>query len=109
MVTFKVLKTREGYILDNVTVAEGFGKLQEGQVLGRIDATGQYGPYDAAATDGRQTARVILAEDVDTSDGAKIVAVYVSGYFKKDALTGLDETAMSQLGARDTGEGIRVP
>lgn len=56
-----------GVTLDHTTVPEVDGKkvLKAGQPLGRITATGKYGPYDPDATDGRQTAVVLLGEDVD--------------------------------------------
>jgi hypothetical protein len=41
--------------LDGVTVKVGEKALRYGQVLCLITATGLYGPYDFAATDGRQT------------------------------------------------------
>ena len=36
------------------------GQIPSGTVLGKITASGLYGPYDNAATDGRQTAAGIL-------------------------------------------------
>lgn len=36
------------------------GTIKSGCVLGKITASGKYGPYDSAATDGRQTANIIL-------------------------------------------------
>lgn len=40
---------------DGVLVAAGEKALRYGQVLTKITASGQYGPYDPAAVDGRQT------------------------------------------------------
>lgn len=40
------------------------GTIKAGTFLGKITATGLYGPYDDAATDGRQTATCILWNDV---------------------------------------------
>lgn len=40
--------------LDGVKVATGEKVLRYGQVLGRITATGKYGPFDSTAGDGRE-------------------------------------------------------
>ena len=51
--------TNPSITLDFTTVAGGLtanGYLPSGTVLGRITASGRYGPFDAAATDGRQAA-----------------------------------------------------
>lgn len=44
--------------LDGTTLGAVFtdGKVPSGVVLGKITASGKYGPYDDAASDGRQTA-----------------------------------------------------
>jgi len=44
-----------------ITIAQGY-KLSAGTVLGKITASGKYGPYSASATDGRQTAVGILMD-----------------------------------------------
>lgn len=57
-----------GVTLDHTTVTpDGDGKkrLKAGTPLGKITATGKYGPYDAGASDGRETAVCMLGEDVD--------------------------------------------
>lgn len=57
-----------GVTLDHTTVtADGDGKkvLKIGTPLGKITATGKYGPWDKDATDGRQTAVCMLGENVD--------------------------------------------
>lgn len=57
-----------GVTLDHTTVtADGDGKkvLKIGTPLGKITATGKYGPYNKDATDGRQTAVCMLGETVD--------------------------------------------
>lgn len=42
--------------------------LRPGLVLGKITATGKYKQYDPAATDGSQTARLILENEVRMTD-----------------------------------------
>ena len=57
-----------GVTLDHTTVTpDGDGKkvLKIGTPLGRITATGKYGPWDKNAIDGRQTAVCMLGETVD--------------------------------------------
>lgn len=50
--------------------------LSAGQPLGKITATGKYGPYDAAATDGRQVAKYILPNVIDCTDGDMVTTAY---------------------------------
>lgn len=50
---------------------EGF--IPSGIVLGKITASGQYGPYDATATDGRQTAVELLFGTLTVDAGAAMV------------------------------------
>ncbi|MGV9540921.1 head decoration protein [Nocardia beijingensis] len=40
------------------------GYIPSGTILGKVTATGLYGPYDNAASDGRETATGILFADV---------------------------------------------
>lgn len=82
------------------------GFIPSGCVLGLIDADDTYGPYDPAATDGRQTARGLLFSSVAVSDG-KIIspdeALFVHGFVKPALLpfqTGagaLDDAARADL------------
>ena len=70
------------------TVVSGAGVLGRGAVLGKITATGQYALVNKAGTDdGRRTAAVILAEDVDATDGAIVTSIYIRGEFNENALT----------------------
>lgn len=55
--------TLDGATLDRVTAFPN-GFYPSGLTLGKITATGLYGPYDDTASDGRQTAVGFLAEDV---------------------------------------------
>lgn len=57
-----------GVTLDHTTVtpdADGKKVLKVGTPLGKITATGKYGPWDKNANDGRQTAVCMLGETVD--------------------------------------------
>lgn len=50
------------------------GYIPSGTVLGRITATGLYGPYDPAAEDGREVAAAILFSYLPVRTGATKVA-----------------------------------
>ena len=68
-----------GVTIDADTVsadADGRKILPAGTPLGKITATGLYGPYDATATDGRETALVMIAEPVDCTEGDMVVTAF---------------------------------
>jgi len=77
-----------GTIEKAITLAEAAGDLDRGQVLGRVTASGEYAAYDAAAEDGTETPRAILARDTDASAAAAATVAYVHGEFNEAALTG---------------------
>lgn len=58
------------------------GFIPSGCVLGKVTATGFYGPYDDAASDGRQTAKGLLfdSEAVRTGQAKAINALFVHGF-----------------------------
>lgn len=61
-----------GITVDYTTVAadgDGNRLLKAGQPMGRIAASGKYGPYDVTDTLGRETAVCLLAEAVDCTLG----------------------------------------
>ncbi len=64
----------------------GSGELDRGTVLGKILADGRFQISALAATDGSQEPDVILAEDVDLSEGDVQALVYTTGEFKRDRL-----------------------
>lgn len=82
----KVRWVTGGVTLDHTTVTadgEGRKRLRIGTPLGKITTTGKYGPWDPEATDGRETAVVMLGENVDFElDG--------SGTFGDQAATAFD-------------------
>jgi hypothetical protein len=57
------------------------GYIKSGCVLGKVTATGLYGPYDDAATDGRQTAKGLLfdSESVRTGQTKALNALFRRG------------------------------
>ncbi len=51
-----------------ITIMSGSGVMTRGQVVGLNITSFKWGPLDFAASDGTETARCILAEDVDATD-----------------------------------------
>jgi len=79
------------------------GLVKSGTVLGKITATGLLGPYDGAATDGRETAVGHLLNDVVVAAGERHhVAAVHAGTVKESLLptgSGLDAAAKADLTA----------
>ena len=80
--------------------------LRAGLVLGKITASGKYGPYDPAATDGRERAIGVLTHAVQMLDPTGVAAdrqgitILIGGLLKGPALYGLDGTARRHLSRR---------
>ena len=49
------------------------GFIPSGIVLGKITASGQYGPYDPAASDGTETAAELLFSSVTVNPGSTVI------------------------------------
>lgn len=91
-------------VSDEVVLTSGESVVR-GEVLGRVTASDKFIASLAAAVDGSEVPRVIVAEDCDASAGDKRCAVYRTGEFNQDALTlGTGHTADSvRDGLRDLG------
>ncbi|MFW6021515.1 MAG: head decoration protein [Guyparkeria sp.] len=89
-----------------VTIKSG-ENLERGAVLGK-DGDDKYLLSLSGATDGSETPDMILAEDVDASDGDASALAYERGDFREDALIlGADHTIASiREGLR--GKGIFI-
>ncbi len=89
------------FLAKPVTIADD-QDLTTGTILGQVTDTGLFVAYDDDAIDGSEVAAGILVEDVDAvSAGAAVVSsMYVKGAFIESKLTGLDEAAKADLGAR---------
>jgi len=82
-------EVRRSIIVDYNTIpADSAGRrlIQPGKLLVKITASGKYGPYDATASDGRQTitaptagviSAAIAAESADVRLGDRAIAGYV--------------------------------
>ena len=76
--------------------------LRKGLVLGEVTATGKYKEYDAGASDGTETARLLLEDEVDLLDENSEAADTEGlgafhGDFIASALIGLDADAKADL------------
>lgn len=81
------------------------GNLTRGALLGRITGTGKYILSLAAAEDGSEVPRAILAEDSNATSADKTTVAYLTGEFNTAAMTfGTGHTAASvKDGLRDLG------
>ena len=83
-----------------ITLAAG-PALPAGQVLGRITASGKLAAYDNAATDGSETAVMVLYSAVSESTGDRAgVASARHTEVIGSLLTGLDAAAIVDLAAQ---------
>ncbi|MHC6175463.1 head decoration protein [Glutamicibacter sp. X7] len=64
------------------------GFIPSGTVVGKITASGKFGPYDAAATDGTETPAGFLFGSLPVQDGDLVVggALFDHGYVNADRL-----------------------
>lgn len=69
-----------------------------GTVMGKVTDSGHYAPYSNTANDGTETAKAILAEDVDAHGAATVEAtLLVHGDVNEEALVGLDDNGSADL------------
>ena len=79
--------------------------LRKGLVLGKVTATGKYKQYDPNATDGTETAALILVDEVDmlqdSTDGSttrdQLATGMQHGVVDESKLVGVDAAAKSAL------------
>ncbi len=91
------LASSEGVWRFGVTIASGQGNIVKGRVLGKITASGKYGPYDNSAVDGRETAVCIAAEEVDATSSDQLCQAAFSGAVYESNLTGIDSAGKADL------------
>lgn len=70
-----------------ITVASGEGVVPRGAVLGRVTADGKYKLSLAAAGDGSEVARAVLAEEVDATAADATGQGIIMGVVNDEALT----------------------
>ncbi|WP_214889704.1 head decoration protein [Exiguobacterium sp. s142] len=83
------------FVTKSVVLKQAQGVLQRGTVLGIVTATGEAVAVDSTKADGSEKADCILADTIDTTDGAVTYVAYASGRFNRKALI---------LGGTDTAE-----
>ena len=85
--------------------------LKKGSILGAVSASGKLKLSTAAAGDGSEVPVAILGEDLDTTSGDKLFAVYVEGTFNEQALVyGAGHDANSvRLNLRKVGIYLQAP
>jgi len=105
---------QESIVLNPAVVtadARGHKILKRGSLIVKITATGEFGPYAAGATDGRQTLAApagaaptcgILNMDVDLTDGAKAAGMYYG-------LANFDSSKLTLFGATLTAIRAAMP
>lgn len=82
------------------TVASG-NTVAKMEVLGRVTSSGEYAPFDPAATDGTEDAVALAAQDIDASGGATDGPLFVGGYFNLANVTAPNATAAQLAQAFD--------
>lgn len=78
------------------------GYIKSGTVLGKVTATGKYGPYDKNATDGREVAAGLLWDSTTVTGTEEAAPIWLFGFVKESKLPanhGLDATAKTALAA----------
>lgn len=98
--------TNPGLTLDLTTFSDAkfADVVKSGCVLGKITASGKYGPYDPAASDGRQTASRLLFNTVNRKAGrtyegnAGVIHAFVTeSKLPYTGIGGLDTAAKTAL------------
>lgn len=100
----KYMVKRGGITIDYTTVpANGDGQriIKGGTVLGKITATGKYGPYASGASNGLQTPLGFLfAGDMRVDAGDTTAGLLIDGSVLEARVTGLDAGAKTALAPR---------
>lgn len=89
------------YVKLPITVDVGQSNLRSGTVMGRVTATGKFKAYSSVAVDGSQIPLGFLVQDnVDPATVGRDLgaSLYITGWFMKDQLVGLDTAAQALMG-----------
>jgi len=84
----------------SITIASGAGALAKGTVIAQYNtgaASGTFGAYNDAGSNGLNTAKGILSDKVDATASGAQGNMYVHGTFYESKLTGLDSNAKTDL------------
>lgn len=77
--------------------ADGNKFLLKGTTVGKITASGKYGAYDNAASDGREVAAGFLLETINLKDGDVIAGIIIHGSVLEARVSGLDASGKVDL------------
>lgn len=78
-----------GVTVDSGTVTsagDGSKVLKSGELMGKITATGKFGPYASGAGDGREVFVGHLFYEVDVTGGDELASIMITGVVKEAAL-----------------------
>lgn len=78
------------------------GYIPSGTVLGKVTATGKYGPYSNTANDGRETAVGILWDSTTVTGTEEAAPIWLTGFVREAKLpasSGLDAAGKTDLAA----------
>jgi hypothetical protein len=93
-----------GITVDYTTVtadANGRRILKGGTAMGKITASGKYGPYSDAAGDGRGTGvGFLFPGDINVEFGDTIAGLLIHGSVKEARVTGVDAAFKADIGGR---------
>ncbi|MGE1094729.1 head decoration protein [Pseudomonas zeae] len=73
-------------MVDTAVIASG-QKLSRGAVLGQVTASGEYVLCRAAATDGSEAPAAVLDQSTDTTSGAQVAPIRLTGEVLASQLT----------------------
>jgi len=83
-----------------ITIASGAGVLSKCTVVAQYNtgtSSGHYARYDNSKSDGRETAKGILADKVDATSSGVFGLMYVHGHFHTEEVIALDSGAVTDL------------
>lgn len=75
-----------GKMLKNIEIPSGQGILKKGTVLGKVTSTSKYIKCLSTAVDGSQTAKAVLAYDVDATSSDVVATAIWKGTVNREKL-----------------------
>lgn len=97
----EILSSTVGFTQRGVIMAAGQGVVLAGTILAQKTSDNKYYVYNNAANDGREVARGVLRDSVNTAYGDQQVNLVIAGILKSNMLSGLNADAITDLNARN--------
>jgi len=91
---------RIGVTLDaDLMTADSNGNkyLMAGTAIGKVTASGLYGPYNNGLSDGREVGKGLLEHDVNLKYGDVVASIMIHGSVIEDRCIGVDATFKTDL------------